>query len=187
MSTLVLSFVRGGTPAWLPLLAGPLLVAALYFLGAEAAFLIGTLSDRIFAPFWPPNIVLFCALLFFPGRLWWLCLLAAFPAHVVAEIGVGMPPQQYLVAFVTNCAVAMMNAYGVRRFVGGPDYFGTLRQAAAYVLVTVIVSPAIAALGGAFVPLLSSGDIKNYWVAWAAWYGSNAVAAATLGPLILIW
>jgi signal transduction histidine kinase len=163
------------------------LLAVAYYLGAEAAFFIGTLSDRIFAPFWPPNIILFWALLLFPMRLWWLCIAVAFPAHVVAELGVGMPAQQYLVAFVTNCAVAMMNAYGVRRFVGGPDYFGTLRQAAAYVLVTVIVSPAIAALGGAFVPLLSSGDIKNYWVAWAAWYGSNAVAAATLGPLILIW
>ncbi len=40
----------------------PVLVAVAYFLAAEAAFFIGTLSDRIFAPFWPPNIVLFCAL-----------------------------------------------------------------------------------------------------------------------------
>jgi len=169
------------------LITALVVLAVCYYLGAEAAFYVGTLSDRIFAPFWPPNIVLFCALLFFPGRLWWLCLLAAFPAHVVAEIGVGMPPQQYLVAFVTNCAVAMLNAYGVRHFVGGPDYFGTLRQAVAYVLITVIVSPAICALGGAFVPLLSNGDITNYWVAWAYWYGSNAVASATLGAVFLTW
>ena len=42
------------------------IVAIAYYLGAEIAFLIGTLSDRIFAPFWPPNIVLFCALLVTP-------------------------------------------------------------------------------------------------------------------------
>ena len=35
------------------------IVAIAYYLGAEIAFLIGTLSDRIFAPFWPPNINVF--------------------------------------------------------------------------------------------------------------------------------
>ena len=47
-------------------LQGPALVALIYFLGAEAAFYIGTLSDQIFALFWPPNVVLFCALLIAP-------------------------------------------------------------------------------------------------------------------------
>ena len=103
-------------------------LALSYYLGAQAAFYVGTLSDRIFAPFWPPNTILFCALLLVPRRHWWLCA-AAFPAHVVAEIGVGMGPTQLLVAFVTNCAVAMLNAYGVSRFMVGPDWFGTLRQA----------------------------------------------------------
>ena len=40
-------------------LQGPILVALLYFLGAEAAFYIGTLSDQIFALFWPPNVICF--------------------------------------------------------------------------------------------------------------------------------
>ena len=170
-------------------IAGALCLLALsYYLGAEAAFYVGTLSDRIFAPFWPPNVILFCALLLVERRHWWLCIAAAFPAHVVAEVGVGMGPAQLLVAFVTNCAVAMLNAYGVRRFMVGPDWFGTLRQAGTYVLVTVIVSPAVSALGGAFVPLLSQGEIINsYWVSWAHWYSANALASATLGPVFLTW
>ena len=93
-------------------LRGPLLVALAYFLGAEAAFFIGTLSDQIFALFWPPNVVLFCALLIVPQRQWWLYIAAAFPAHVIAELGVGMPVPQLLVAFATNCMVALLNAYG---------------------------------------------------------------------------
>ena len=162
-------------------------LALSYYLGAQAAFYVGTLSDRIFAPFWPPNVILFCALLLVPRRRWWLCIAAAFPAHVVAEIGVGMGPVQLLVAFVTNCAVAVLNAYGVRRFMVGPDWFGTLRQATAYVLITVIVSPAVCALGGAFVPLLSNGEIDSYWVSWAHSYGANALAGATLGPVFMTW
>ena len=49
---------------------GPLLVGMAYYLGAEAAFLIGTLSDKMFAPFWPPNSVLFCALALLPYQRW---------------------------------------------------------------------------------------------------------------------
>ena len=72
-------------------LQGPLLVALAYLLGAEVAFYIGTLSDQIFALFWPPNVVLFCALMIVPQRDWWLYIVAAFPAHVVASLASGCP------------------------------------------------------------------------------------------------
>src|SRR5262245_47441235 len=39
---------------------------------------------------------------------------AIFPAHAIAEFGVGMPVDQMLVAFVTNCAVALLNAFVIR-------------------------------------------------------------------------
>src|SRR5947209_11091358 len=91
-------------------LQGPVLVAVAYFLGAQAAFYIGTLSDKIFAPFWPPNMILFCALLVVPERRWWLFIAAAFPAHAIAEFQVGMPAPQMLIAFASNCIVAVLNA-----------------------------------------------------------------------------
>src|SRR5207253_3750458 len=134
-------------------LQGPALVALIYFLGAEAAFYIGTLSDQIFALFWPPNVVLFCALLIAPQRRWWLYIAAAFPAHVIAELGVGMPAPQLLVAFATNCMVALLNAYCIRRLIGGPPWFGTFHAAFVYIAITAGLSPALSALGGAFVPV----------------------------------
>ena len=67
----------------------PAIVFIAYFLGAEAAFLIGTLSDSIFAPFWPPNIILFYVFLRTPYTDWWKILAAAFPAHVATELQVG--------------------------------------------------------------------------------------------------
>src|SRR5256885_6281691 len=168
-------------------LQGPALVALIYFLGAEAAFYIGTLSDQIFALFWPPNVVLFCALLIAPQRRWWLYIAAAFPAHVIAELGVGMPAPQLLVAFATNCMVALLNAYGVRRFVGDPPWFGTLHKASLYIVITAGVSPALSALGGAFVPILGGGALSNYWIYWAHWYVANALPNLTIGPVFLIW
>src|SRR5688572_28199558 len=90
--------------AWLwQSLKMPMLVAVAYLAGAEAAFLVGTLSDKIFAPFWPPNVILLCALLFTRRSRWWVFIVAIIPAHVLAELRVGMPLVQMVVAYATNC------------------------------------------------------------------------------------
>lgn len=174
-------------PPWLRSLFTPLFVAIAYYLGAQAAFSIGTLSDRIFAPFWPPNVILFCTLLLVPTRQWWLYIAAAFPAHYIAESTVGMPIAQSLVAFATNCMVAILNAFGVRRFLREPPWFGRLRNAGIYILITAAISPAISALGGAFVQIVGGGPMSMYWTYWADWFLANALGSVTLGPLFLIW
>jgi signal transduction histidine kinase len=167
--------------------ASAILVGLAYYLGAQAAFYIGTLSDKIFAPFWPPNINLFCALLLVPERRWWHFIAAAFPAHVAAELQVGMPAHQLLVAFVTNCMVALLNAFAVRRLLGDPPWFGSLRKTGLYVLVTAGVSPAVSALGGAFVPILGGGAADRYWEFWTYWYSGNALTSLTIGAAFLTW
>ena len=173
----------GAKPEW----QAPLLLAVAYFVGAEAAFYIGTLSDKIFAPFWPPNIILFFALLLVPERRWWLFIAASFPAHALAESGVGMPVGQMLVAFATNCMVAVLNAVAVRRLLHGPPWLADLRKASLYVLITAGVSPAISALGGAFVPIMGGGPFNEYWHFWSSWYLANVLTSLTLGPVLLIW
>ena len=165
----------------------PLLVGLAYYLGAQFAFLIGTLSDQVFALFWPPNVILFCALLFRPRREWPVLIAAAFVAHVIAEAGVGMPLPQLLVAFVTNCLVALLNAYAVRRLLDPPPWLGTFQRTGIYILLTAGINPAVAALGGAFVPILGGGPLADYWLFWTLWYLANALPSVTLGPVLLIW
>ena len=162
-----------------------ILVFVGYWAGAEAAFLVGTLSDKIFAPFWPPNIVLFCALLVLPRERGWLALAAAFPAHVIAELGIGMPAHQLMVAFATNVAVALAAAEIIRqlRF----PWFKTARSAAAYVVLVGVFCPAIVALGGAFVPIAGGGAPQRYLEFWLQWTASNALGFLTLGPAILLF
>lgn len=163
----------------------PVLVAAAYFLAAEAAFFIGTLSDRIFAPFWPPNIVLFCALLITPQRDWWRYLIAVFPAHVIAELGVGMGWPQLLVAFVTNCAIAATNSWAAQRFISGPPWLNSLRKGTIYVLTTALLSPALWAFVGALMPIVGGDNPASYWKFWMQWYLANAMASLTLGPIAI--
>src|SRR4051812_41823346 len=155
-------FVRSDThnlPAGFDSLASlrfPVFVFLSYWAGAELAFFTGTLSDKVFAPFWPPNIVLLCALLYAPRRKW-ECLLAAFLAHTLAEVGVGMPALQLVVAFVTNCAFAMLSAATVEALLGRPPWFDSFRKAVLFVVLVGFLWPSVIALGGAFVPILGGG------------------------------
>lgn len=165
---------------------GPLLTAVAYLIGAESAFLVGTLSDRIFAPFWPPNVILFCALLLAPTARWWLYVLAVLPAHIIAELHVGMAAFPMAVAFATNCAIALLNALVVRQRLDGPARLGTLKKAAIYVLATALAAPALVALGGAFVPILLGAE-GSFLVAWAQWFLSNSLGFLTIGPIFLTW
>src|SRR2546430_923995 len=124
-------------PLWLTL--GPFLVAIFYYLGAEAAFAIGTLTQQ-FAPFWPPNVVLLCALLIAPQRHWPLCIAAAFPAHVLAESGVAMPLPQLLAAFGCNVLITLLNAIALNRILRDPTGLRSLRNSSPYILVAVILN-----------------------------------------------
>jgi signal transduction histidine kinase len=182
-----LQSARANLPPWLKSIGGPILIAIAYYLGAQAAFAVGTLSDRIFAPFWPPNIILFCTLLYVPKRQWWLYIAATFPAHLAAEAAVSMPAAQSLVAFGTNCMVAILSAIGVQRFLREPPWFGTLRNTAIYMLIATAISPAISAFGGAFVQVLGVGKMSVYWTCWGNWYISNALGSVTLAPILMIW
>jgi signal transduction histidine kinase/integral membrane sensor domain MASE1 len=168
------------------IIRNPFIVAIAYYLGAEAAFFVGTFSDRIFAPFWPPNVVLFCALLITDRRRWWLLILATFPAHAAAELRIGMPILQLLVAFATNCSVAVINAFAVQQLLVEPPWFGSIRKATTYIIVTAFLSPSLCAFGGAFVQILGGSSFEQYGVYWARWYASNALGSLTLAPIAVI-
>lgn len=166
-------------------LAWPIVASVAYFVAAEAAFYVGTLSDKIFAPFWPPNAVLFCVLLATSYRQWWIFILAVAPAHVLAEMQVGMPPFQMAVAFATNCAVAALNAWSTRRLLLGSIGLATAQHAVLYILTTACLIPSLIALGGAFVRIVGEGHMEEYWVFWLQWFASNALAQIALGPIAL--
>lgn len=174
------------SPAFVPdAIRLPLITSVAYFLGAEVAFLVGTLSDQIFAPLWPPNIILFCALLSSRYADWWKLLVAVLPAHILAELQVGMDWPQLTVAFLTNCAVALLNASAVRWLLVSPPWLSTFRRAIIFVIVAVGLVPGIVAFFGAYVRIYGDSLSDNYWVYWVQWYVSNALGNLTLTPVFL--
>ncbi|HWM48431.1 MAG TPA: MASE1 domain-containing protein [Xanthobacteraceae bacterium] len=163
-----------------------IVVALAYYVAARIALVVGTLPGTSFAPFWPPNIVLLCALVFAPPARWWVFLLAAFLAHAAFEWQIGADAPQLSLAFFANSLVAGVNALAVRRLIRRPPWFGSLRKTSIYVAAAGFVAPAIGALAGGFVPILGGSGMADYPLFWAQWYAANALAGITLGPLALI-
>jgi len=57
-----------------------------YYVGANLGFIL-RFPPSAPSIMWPPNAILTVTLLLTPPRRWWIYLLAAFPAHLAAELG----------------------------------------------------------------------------------------------------
>lgn len=132
-------------------------VALAYLLGAEFAFLVGVLS-WLFAPLWPPNSILLCALLMSPYRRWWQIIVAVLPVHLAAEANAGMALAPAVGAFFCNISFALGSAYGLRRFAKGPPWLASLVGVRTYIILAALVVPGTVALMAALAGLLTGGS-----------------------------
>ena len=86
-----------------------LLVCAGYYVGSQIGFIL-RLPPTTPSVLWPPNAILTAALLLTSPRRWGLYLLAALPAHLLAQCGTSWPMSMVLALFLTNCSEALMGA-----------------------------------------------------------------------------
>ena len=147
-----------------------------YYLGANLGFILW-FPPAMPSVMWPPNAILTATLLLTPPRRWWIYLLAAFPAHLVAELGVVWPASLVLALFATNCSEALLAAVLVRRFSDAPGRFDTLPRIGAFAGSErhIVLSDAVATLRGEF-----------YGTVWRARFLSNVLTELTLVPALAI-
>src|SRR5215475_15450057 len=102
-----------------------------YYLGARVGIAL-TFQPHPISVFWPPNSILLAALLLTSPRIWWFLLLAAFPAHLIAELQSQVPPTMVVCWFISNCAEALIGAGLTRYLLTGPVRFDNLRSVAVF-------------------------------------------------------
>ncbi len=166
------------------LLRSGVLVFVGYYLGARLG------SALTFAPcpisvLWPSNSILLAALLLTQPRFWWFLILAAFPAHLIAELESGVPPLMVSCWFVSNCCEALLGAALIRYFLKKPMRFDDLRNVAVFCVSAVALAPILSSfLDAAFVQLNHWGT-ESYLHVWRVRTGSNVLAAASIAPAIV--
>src|SRR5262245_59506497 len=143
---------REATGPWgasrLRTMAAALLVCVGYYVGANIGFIL-RLPPTTPSVMWPPNALLTTTLLLAPPRRWWLYLLVAFPAHLMAELGIVWPPSLVLALFLTNCSEALLAAVGMRWLGDVPVRFDTLRRVMVFLVVAVFLAPLLSSFADA--------------------------------------
>jgi two-component system sensor kinase FixL len=163
-----------------------LLITLAYYLGAKIGFAL-TLRPHPVSVLWPPNSILLAALLLAPVRVWWVILLAAFPAHLAAQLQGNVPSTMILCWFISNSCEALIGAGCVRYLIDRPVRFDRLRNVGIFILFAVFLAPFLSSfLDAAFVGV-NHWRQDSYGQVWRIRFTSNVLAALTLVPFIVTW
>src|SRR5436190_10966688 len=161
-------------------------VALAYYLGAKIGFAL-TFQPHPVSALWRPNSILLAALLLTPVRVWWVILLAAFPAHLAAQLQSNVPPVMILCWFISNSCEALIGAGCVRYLIDRPVRFDRLGNVGIFIFFAAFLGPFLSSfVDAAFVAINHFGG-DSYWRVWRIRFTSNILAALTLVPLIVTW
>src|SRR5690242_1383822 len=148
-----------------------LLVALSYYVGSQISFLLTPASTPI-ATFWPPNAILLAAFLLTSPRIWWVLVLAVFPAHLFVQVRTGILLISALAWFVGNTGEALLGAACIRVYKKDKPLFESVYGVIAFLSLGVLL-PTLATsfLDAASVVLTGRG--QNYWMLWTTRLTSN--------------
>jgi two-component system sensor kinase FixL len=168
-------------------LAAASLLAIGYYAGVQVGLAL-TFAPNPVSTLWPPNAILLAGLLLTPPRTWWLMIAAVLPAHLIAELSLGVPLSMAACWFVSNVAEALLGAALLVRLLNGPPRFERVRDLLIFLAVAVLLAPiASSFLDAGFVALIGWSYSGDYWQVWRTRLFSNALATLTFVPLIVIW
>jgi two-component system sensor kinase FixL len=172
-------------PSAASLAAAPLLAALAYWAGTQLGLFLtpGALAVSVL---WPPNAILFGALLLAPRSHWHWYLLAVLPVHLGTELLHGIPLLTSAGWFVTNTGEAVLGAFLLRQLRESPrELFETFMGVLLFLGVGVVGTVgAISFLDAAVVVLTGAG--QGYWEVVQHRFASNALATLTFVPPIVM-
>jgi two-component system, LuxR family, sensor kinase FixL len=161
-------------------------VTLAYYLGAKIGFAL-TLQPHPVSVLWPPNSILLGALLLTPVRIWWVILLAAFPAHLAAQLQSNVPPAMILCWFISNSCEALIGAGCVRYLLDRPVRFDRLGNVGIFIFFAAFLAPFFSSFVDAAFVAINHWGKDSYWQVWRIRFTSNVLAALTLVPFIVTW
>lgn len=162
-----------------------LLVSLGYYAGSQIGFVLTPAGTPI-STFWPPNAILLAAFLLTSSRIWWVLVLAVFPAHLLVQLGTGIPLISALAWFVGNTGEALLGALCIRIFKKDKPLFESTKGAIVFLAFGVLLPTLVTSFLDAAGAVLT-GLGQNYWMLWTTRLTSNIVADLTIVPTIVIF
>jgi PAS domain S-box-containing protein len=111
-------------------------------------------------------------------------LLAALPAHLIAQSRDAAPLLLLICPFLANVAQAVLAAIGLRRLMDVPYRLESLREMTIFILVAVLAAPALVSFTAAWLFVVAGWE-SDYWLVAEARLLNNITTGLTVAPLCL--
>jgi signal transduction histidine kinase len=145
-----------------------------------------TFSPFPLAVLWPPNAIVFGALLIAPTRWWWVLLLAVLPAHLLAETQESVPLSMVLCWYVSNMSEALIGAGLVRYLAGRPTRLDTVHGATVVCCAAAVAAVLSSVLDATFVTVIGWGKAE-FWSLWKSRVFTNTLSSLMFVPVAVTW
>lgn len=159
-------------------------VGIAYYVGTRIGFAL-TPRGQPNSAFWPPNAILLAAFLLAPRRIWWMFLLAVLPAHLLAQLQIGVPLATASGWFITNTSEALIGAFCITQLVSRNKVFDSVRGVFLFIVFGVLFAPLLTSFLDA-AAVVMTGWGRHYWPLETERFWTNALAELTIVPLIVL-
>src|SRR5215813_1598932 len=167
----------------LPPIGLSLLVAIVYFAGAELGLSLATLHKNV-TPVWPPTGIAIAALLIFGGRVWPGVFIGALAANLPTSISVASA-----VSIATgNTLEAVIAWFLLQRSKRWGRSFDSVNDVMIFVVYAAFLAPLVSAtIGSLSVCFSDPGEWHRFARIWLTWWMGDGFGALIVSPFLLSW
>ena len=160
-----------------------LLVAVVYYAGAELGLSLATLHRNV-TPVWPPTGIAIAALLIFGGRVWPGVFIGALAANLPTSISVASA-----VGIATgNTLEAVLAWFLLQRSKRWSRTFASVGDVLIFVVYAAVLAPLVSATIGSLSLCLSDpGEWSRFVRIWLTWWMGDGFGALIVSPFLLSW
>jgi PAS domain S-box-containing protein len=160
-----------------------LIVAIVYFAGAEFGLSLATLHRNV-TPVWPPTGIAIAALLIFGGRVWPGVFIGALAANLPTSISVASA-----IGIATgNTLEAVIAWFLLQRSKRWGRSFDSVGDVMIFIVYAAVLAPLVSATIGSLSLCLSDpSEWQRFLRIWLTWWMGDGFGAVIVSPFLLSW
>ncbi len=158
------------------------ILTVIYFIAGKLGLILASLHASA-SPVWPPAGIALAGSLLLGYRAWPAIFIGAFLVNVTSA---GNVATSFAIA-TGNTLEALVGAWLVNRFAGGPNVFDRAQDVFKFALaagISTIISPT---LGVTSLGVAGFADWANCGAIWLTWWLGDATGDLVFTPLVLLW
>ncbi len=160
-----------------------LIVAIVYFAGAELGLSLASVHENVTAV-WPPTGIAIASLLIFGRRVWPGIFLGALAANVLTHLPIGSA-----IGIATGNTLEAVVAYSLlQRSKQWHNSFDSVREVLTFLVYAAVLAPLISTtIGSVSICFGDPNRWSDFWYLWLTWWMGDGFGALIVSPLLLSW